>query len=74
MDDDDWDLTLEEMEALEKEALERINQERNSSSSLRTPTEVFSTWQLPSLGFKLLVFICISFALVREILILMCVS
>ncbi|CAA7048141.1 unnamed protein product [Microthlaspi erraticum] len=45
MDDDDWDLTLEEMEALEKEALERISQERNSSSSLRTPNEVHNPSQ-----------------------------
>ena len=28
MDDDDFDLTMEEMDALEKEALERINQNK----------------------------------------------
>lgn len=44
MDDDDWDLTVEEMDAIEKEAFQLINQQRNSSSSsssfLPTPNEV----------------------------------
>ncbi|ESQ30730.1 hypothetical protein EUTSA_v10011287mg [Eutrema salsugineum] len=41
MDDDFWDLTIEEMDALEKEAIQKINQKGNSSSSsLRTPNEV----------------------------------
>ncbi|XP_010524600.1 PREDICTED: SWI/SNF-related matrix-associated actin-dependent regulator of chromatin subfamily A-like protein 1 isoform X2 [Tarenaya hassleriana] len=44
--DDDWDLSVEEMDSLEREALERINQQRNSSFSnnrnpqlLHTPNE-----------------------------------
>lgn len=43
MDDDDFDLTMEEMDALEKEALERINQERtNHSSSSQSPNKVLT--------------------------------
>lgn len=46
MDDDDFDLTMEEMDALEKEALERINQERtNHSSSSQSPNKVTNSFQ-----------------------------
>lgn len=54
MDDDDFDLTMEEMDALEKEALERINQERNHSSSLRSPNKVF-TFSISFSGFQIMV-------------------
>jgi SWI/SNF-related matrix-associated actin-dependent regulator 1 of chromatin subfamily A len=45
--DDFWDLTVEEMDAIENEALQRINQQRNSSSSssLPIPNEVHTSSQ-----------------------------
>jgi hypothetical protein len=50
--DDFWDLTVEEMDAIENEALQRINQQRNSSSSssLPIPNEVFPQSLSLSLG------------------------
>ncbi|EOA37840.1 hypothetical protein CARUB_v10011429mg [Capsella rubella] len=43
--DDDWDFTVEEMDAIEKEALQMINKQRNASSSLPTPNEVHASSQ-----------------------------
>lgn len=63
--DDDWDLTVEEMDAIEKEALERINQERNSSSSSRNPNEVFDTFAISISGFQIIVLFWVFVAVVR---------
>lgn len=60
MDDDDFDLTMEEMDALEKEALERINQNK---------VLAFSIFLVLTLGINLVFSpnVCFSFAQVPNL-------